>query len=380
MKILYCIAGLFNSAGMERIITEKANYLAEHGHSVIIVTAEQQGREPYFSLNPNIKHIDLGINYSENTDFIRKSIYYPFKRKKHKQKLQNLLSEIRPDIAISTMGNEFLFLHKINDGSKKIAEIHFAKGYRTMNSHNLLWRIRDKYRSWQEEKKLKKYDKFVVLTLEDSHNWANFKNLEIIPNFITSPASPKHDKLYRRFICVGRLSYQKGYDRLIAACSLIKEELQGWRIDIFGAGDMYNSLITDINNAGLQTIIHINHPTPNIEEEYIISDALILPSRYEGFGMVLIEAMAHGIPAISFACPCGPRDIIDNGINGLLVEDGNIELLAQNIKRFIKGDIDIELMNRNARTKSLKFDKENIMGRWINLFQTLTMNPNKELE
>lgn len=376
MKILYCIAGLFNSAGMERIITEKANYLAEHGHSVIIVTAEQRGRKPYFSLNSNIKHIDLGINYSENTNFIRKLIYYPFKRKKHQQKLQKLLSEIRPDIAISTMGNEFLFLHKIKDGSKKVAEIHFAKGYRTMNYHNLLWRIRDKYRSWQEEKKLKKYDKFVVLTIEDSHNWVNFKNLEIIPNFITSPSSPKHDKLYQRLICVGRLSYQKGYDRLIAACSLIKEELYGWRIDIFGAGDIYNRLITDINNAGLQTIININNPTSNIEEEYLISDALILPSRYEGLPMVLLEAMAHGIPAIAFACPCGPRDIIDNGINGLLVEDGNIELLAQNIKRFINGDIDIELMNRNAIAKSLNFDKENIMGRWINLFQTITMNSN----
>lgn len=372
MKIIYCIAGLYNSAGMERIITEKANYLVEEGHNVVILTAEQRGREIFYPLHPKVIHEDLGINYSENRSIIKKAILYPWKKYKHKKKLAKYLYENRPDIVISTMGNEFFFLHSIKDGSKKIAEIHFSKQYRLLYNRKAIWGFIDSIRTIQEQKIASKYDKFVTLTHEDATNWKELTNLAVIPNFITINNNIKQDFTYHRFICVGRLTYQKGYDRLIEACSLIRSELNGgWKIDIFGSGELEETIKKLVIDAGLDNIIEIHPPTKDIEKQYLLSDGILFTSRFEGLSMVLLEAMGCGVPAISFETPCGPKDIITDGKDGILVPNNNVHLFADAILRFINDDRLRQSMSLKAREKASMFDKKTIMSRWELLFSSI---------
>lgn len=141
MKICYCLAGTFNSGGMERVITNKANYLARKGYQVVIITTEQKGRPSFFSLHHAIRAIDLDINYSEDIDknIFLKAVCFLWKRRKHLRALRKRLNAESPDITISTFGTEVTFLHKIQDGSKKIVEIHFSKYFRLQYDRKGLW-------------------------------------------------------------------------------------------------------------------------------------------------------------------------------------------------------------------------------------------------
>lgn len=365
---------------MERITTEKANALSEMGHKVTIITTEQQSRPIYYPLHPSIVHIPLEINYTANKNILVKSIAYFFKKKRHIDKLTRELYRIKPDICVSTMGNEYFFLYKIKDGSKKILENHFTKGYRMMQDRSKWWKIIDFIRSKQEEKIVGKYDKFVVLSHEDKQKWNDINNITVIPNFITLPDRRYVIEMKQRnklLIAVGRLEYQKGLDRIIEACSLIKTDLRGWKIRIYGSGDLKQDLEKQINKEKLQDIISIHPPTPEIGKIYTQSRGLLFSSRYEGFGMVLIEAMSYGTPSISFTCPCGPKDIIQDGIVGILVPNNDIAAFANAIKTYINDTSIQEQFSEASQKRATIFSREEVMKQWSQLFKSLLANDTK---
>ena len=112
MKIAYCIAGTYNSGGMERVLANKANYLSGRGHEVVIITTEQRGQSPFFKLDERIRCHDLGINYETNNgkSLLNKVIRYPLKQWKHKRRLTTTLKQIKPDITVSMFCNDASFL------------------------------------------------------------------------------------------------------------------------------------------------------------------------------------------------------------------------------------------------------------------------------
>jgi UDP-N-acetylglucosamine:LPS N-acetylglucosamine transferase len=113
MKIVYCIAGTYNSGGMERVLTDKANWLCDHGYDITIVTTDQKGREPFFALNDNIPCFDLKINYADNngSSFINKLLHYPIKQCKHKRSLSKLLEKLKADIVVCMFNNDASFIY-----------------------------------------------------------------------------------------------------------------------------------------------------------------------------------------------------------------------------------------------------------------------------
>ena len=174
-------------------------------------------------------------------------------------------------------------------------------------------------------------------------------------------------------IAVGRLDYQKSFDRLLEAWALIPSAVRaGWRLDIFGQGEWETMLRDRIAALGIEESARINAPTKQIFEEYADSAFLVMSSHYEGFPMVMIEAMACGLPVVSFGFKCGPRDIIREGRNGLVVPEGDIPALAAAMARLMTDDALREGMSREARQVVGTYSEERIMQLWKQCFDSLT--------
>ena len=372
MKIVYCIAGTYNSGGMERVLSLKANYLARHGYDVTIVTSDQRGRKMFFDFDKRIKTYDLGINYDINNGkpFADKLLHYPVKQYRHRRRLTRLLKEIRADIVVSMFNNDASFIHKIDDGSRKILEVHFSRYKRLQYGRKGLWRLADRWMAHRDANTAKHYDRFVVLTREDMGYWRGVKNIQVIPNarsFETPYKSYLDDK---RVIAVGRLERQKGFDMLIGIWKSVCERVPDWHLDIIGEGPLHEDLQRQIDRRGISDSVSILEPTPNIIEYYMESSILAMTSRYEGFPMVLLETMTCGVPAVSFACKCGPADIITDGRDGFLTDEGDRNTFADRLVTLM-GDADLrKRMGAEAKKTSERYSVGNIMGRWVSLFNS----------
>ena len=376
MKLIYCTHSLYNPGGMERVLVNKVAYWVEKLHwEVSIVTTDQKGRPAFYALPGGMGMTDLGINYSDDNGKApwRKITGYLIKRHKHKKRLTALLKKEKPDIVISLYPSESSFIPKIKDGSKKVLELHFCKFFRIQYGRKGVLGWIDRRRTKQDERIVRRFDKFVVLTNEDKGYWGDLPNIEVIPNAAMNMGGHFSDVSAHRVIAVGRLDYQKGFDRLIQAWKLIQErdEFKDWHLDIFGQGEWHDMLQKMISDLGLEQTARINRPTNRIGNEYAHSSLIVMTSNYEGFGMVLVEAMACGVPAIAFDCKCGPKDIIRHGENGLLVANGDIQGLAGAMMKLMGDDALRQRMAGHAKAVVDAYSEEAVMDKWIRLFTGL---------
>ena len=370
MKILYSIAGTYNSGGMERVLANKANWLVEHGHEVVVVTTDQRGASAYFPMNNRIECYDLAINYEENNgkSFLNKLIHYPFKQWKHKRCLTALLKELKPDVVISMFCNDASFIPSIKDGSKKVLEIHFSRFKRLQYGRKGLWRLADWWRYKTDARVVSRFDKFVVLTHEDKEYWGNLRNMCVIPNARTFELNQPATLEAKKVVAVGRLNHQKGFDRLINAWSIVDNVVSGWKLQIVGDGELREQLQYNIRELGLSNQINIGRAEKDMMSVYKDASILAMSSRYEGLPMVLLEAQAAGLPIVSFDCKCGPKDVIENGVDGFLVEDGDIEQLAQKLLVLMQDANLRKQMGSAAYAHSERYSEERIMKQWTDLF------------
>lgn len=377
-KIIYCMCSLYNPGGMERVLLNKVRYLKERmGWDVTVVTTDQHGKPTFYPFPDGVRIIDIGINYTDDNgkNPILKTLGYLGRRRRHRKDLTELLLRERPDIVDSLYPSESSFIPAIKDGSKKVLELHFNKYFRIQYGRHGLLGLADRLRTKQDEKIVRKFDSFVVLTEEDKGYWGELPNIEAIPNAAITANASQSDCTAHRVIAVGRLDYQKGFDRLIEAWSIVKKdsEYSDWQLDIFGQGEWKEMLERMIRENELTNCAHINQPTNDIEEEYCHSSLIVMTSHFEGFGMVLVEAMLHGIPAIAFDCKCGPKDIIEDGRNGLLVPEGDVPALAEAMKKLMSDESLCRKMGTEALKIKDKYAEEVVMNRWIQLFERLTL-------
>ena len=376
MKIIYCTHSVCNPGGMERVLANKVTYLVEKLHwDVSIVTTDQKNRPAFYPLPEGVRMTDLGINYSDDNvkHPIGKIFGYLLKRRTHRKRLTELLMREKADIVVSLYPSESSFIPKIKDGSKKVLELHYCKFFRLQYGRSGLLGWIDRWRTKQDKRIVSRFDKFVVLTKEDQGYWGNLPNIEVIPNAAKFMGNEFSDVLKHRVIAVGRLDYQKGFDRLIRAWGIIQqhERFKEWQLDIFGQGEWHDMLQQMIVNLGLSDTLHINKPTNLIGKEYAQSSLIVMTSNYEGFGMVLVEAMACGVPAIAFDCKCGPKDIINNNENGILVHNGDIQGLADAMMRLMKDEGLRKRMSEEAKKVVDTYSEETVMKQWTRLFEFL---------
>ena len=380
LKLVYITPALYMAGGVERVLTLKANYFAEHfGYDITIILTEGKDKPLFYPLSNKIKVINLNIGFEElwSCSFVKKIFVYLKKQRQFKKALTRELMRLRPDITISLLRREINFLNDIKDGSRKIGELHVNRAnYRNfeVNDSNFFKNLFAKFWMHSLVAKLKKLDRFVVLTEEDKDAWPELKNICVIPDPLSFLPTKYSELKERRVIDVGRYVYQKGFDLLLQAWSKIEKLYPDWQLVIFGDGDrtpyenQMKALGIDDNRC------HLNGPTSNVQHEYINSSIFVFSSRFEGFGMVLVEAMACGLPVVSFDCPCGPKDIIKDGEDGILVENGNIELLASSLSILINDESLRKSMSKAGQKNAQRFNIVHIATSTIIISKEVHLN------
>ncbi|UKK60388.1 glycosyltransferase family 4 protein [Prevotella communis] len=377
MKITYIYTALVTRGGADRVITNKANWLAEHGYDVMIVTDTQLGREPIYPLSPKVVLHDLAIDFSlEYGHSLPVRAWWYFKlMRQYRKKLTEVLMKRQSDVVITTLGRDLDFLTKIKDGSVKIGESHiarqFSRNFHLMEQKGGLHKmIAQRWRK-KQEKDVSKLDALVLLTREDANSWKGVTNTFVIPN--PTPFYPEESSTCEshKAICVGRLNEQKGYVYLIDAWTIVSKRHPDWILNAYGSGEIKEQLQMRIDEKGVSNSLILNEPTSDIIGKYLESSIYIMSSRFEGFPMVLLEAMSCGLPCVSFDCPNGAKDIIEDGRNGFLVGYLNVEQLADNICKLIENESLRKEMSNHAREDVKHYLPTEIMKLWERLFSDI---------
>ncbi len=375
LKIVYLTPALYMAGGVERVLTLKANYFAEHfGYDITIILTEGKDKPLFYPLSDKIEVVNLNIGFEElwTCSFLKKIFVYIRKQRKYKKALTNELMRLRPDITISLLRREINFINDIKDGSRKIGELHINRAnYRNYNTEDvgIIKKLFSKLWSANLVSYLKKLDKLVVLTEKDREAWTELNNVVAIPDplsFVPKSVSPLTEK---RVVAIARYSHEKGIDLLLKAWSIAEKRAIDWRLDVFGDGDqtIYEQLIDELSIDRTRCALHGR--TNNVEQEYVNSSLFVLSSRFEGFGMVITEAMACGLPVVSFDCPWGPRSIIEDGKDGFLVKNGDVLALAEGLL-CVMNDDSLRQSMRNAGLRNVqRFSINQIAERWKEIFE-----------
>ena len=377
-KIVYCTPALYSAGGVERIVSVKASYFADVlGYDVTVIVTEGKGRESFFPLSDKVKVINFELGFEElwRASYFRKILLYLQKQRQFKKLLTAELMRIRPDFTISMLRREINFLTDIRDGSKKIGELHVNRAnYRNFeqNDSNILKRMFAKY--WVDSlvKKLKKLDRLVVLTEKSKASWPELSNVEVIPDPLPFQVDAKSDLHAKRIITIGRYAYQKGYDMLLRVWAEIEKKYPDWQLAIYGMGDQ-DSLWNQMRELGIDAdSCLLNGPVNDVIKEYQNSSVFVLPSRFEGFGLVIIEAMSCGVPVVAFNCPMGPDEIISDGEDGFLVPVGDIRALAEKLQTLMQNQELRMKFSETAYRNSGRYRIDKISNQWIQLFTQLS--------
>ena len=377
MRILYIYPELTIKGGADKIIIEKANYFATHGYDVIIVTESQMGRQTAFSLHSAVKHIDLGLDFNKQytQSFLMRGYTYLSLMYQYKKRLWTVLEQEKPDITITTLGRSIDFLTKMKDGSVKVGEVHTVKAhlrsFHLMEQRGFVYHCVARYMKWCTSRRVSKLTVLVLLTKEDAAAWTEAQQTFVIPNpipFYPAEGAPLQNK---KVIMIGRYNDAKGYDYLIPAWTIVHQKHPDWVLDVYGSGELHDQVVQWIKERNLESCILLHDPVENIMEKYLESSICVLSSRYEGFSLVILEGMACGVPFVSFDSPYGPRNIIRNGEDGLLVEYLNPQALADGICQLIENENLRYQLGKRARDNVKRFSKDNVMGQWDELFKSL---------
>lgn len=366
MKLAFFIHSL-SSGGAERVTANLANYWADKGGGVSIITLADVKKD-FYRLDERVERIALNLTADSGNPLT--AIVANLRRI---VALRRELKRVQPDIAVGMMTTANVLLAFAARGLPIV----------TIGSERIHPPMLPLGRAWEWLRRLGYgYLQALVVLTQESCDWVRqhtrARTVAVIPNAVNwplamhAPVMPPEEYLVsgrRVLISVGRLDTQKGFDLLIDAFTGIASPAPDWDLVILGEGAQQEALMLQIKDQGLKQRIRLPGRVGNIADWYNAADLYVMSSRFEGFPNTLVEAMAHGLPAVSFDCDTGPRDIIRHEVDGLLVENGNVEALTLALHRLMTDrSIRQQFAVRAVEVRG-RFSMEKVTGMWEELFE-----------
>ncbi|MFV8346841.1 glycosyltransferase family 4 protein [Flavobacterium sp. ZB4P13] len=366
MKLLYIVPNINNEGGVARVLSIKANYLVEKlGYEVHILTQNEGFSPLFYSFNSNIIFHDL----------LLKGNFFQFFNSFAKG-LKSKIKAIQPNVIIvCDNGLKAYFIPFIlKNKVPLVLEMHSSKFIEErVLKNDFLTKVRSGFLYFFKKTGIKKYDRFVVVTSESIAEW-NINNTIVIPNplwFTSEKSSALENK---KVIAVGRHTYEKGFDRMLQIWKKVVVKHPDWMLEIYGKTSENVNLRLLAENLNISDNVVFYEPVQDIDKKYSEDSFCLMTSRFEGFGMVLIEAMASGLPCIAYDCPCGPRGIISENEDGFLIENGNESDYVKAIETLIENTTLRREMGKRAKLSSEKYNIDAIMETWNQLFIGMKKN------
>lgn len=377
MRIVYCTDSIRYLGGIQRVTVTKANALAAiPGNEVWIVVTDNREGILATPLSPHVRLVDLKVDYYADDQIsklhVLKGIF--IKRHRHRKLLARLLAVIKPDVVIATGTSEKYFIPGIAQGAATIREIHFNTGYRmehARKSGSLFDLVSARVADFIDYRfGIKRYDRLALLTREDrDDNWSGYGRAVVMPNPLTFKAADTAALDNREIAATGRLVELKDFTTLLRVVRKVFDRHPDWHLTIYGEGDERPILERLITELRLKNNVTLAGAVTDIPSRLRESSIYAVSSRFEGFHLGLIEAMEAGVPPVSFACKCGPRDIITDGKDGFLVTPGDTDTFADRICTLIEDRTLRQNMGAAAKRRAADFSIEKITGQWMSLFE-----------
>ncbi|MEN9336607.1 MAG: hypothetical protein RLZZ500_1594 [Bacteroidota bacterium] len=359
MKLLYITNGINGAGGLERILALKINYFIEHfGYEVHLITLNGGHENPFYTFSPQLYFHDIKVGGNP----IQYLLGY-------RKQIRAVVQQVQPNIVLVCDDGlkGFLIPSLIIKGIPTIYERHVSKEIEFHDQMGMLKRNMVRVKHAFMNYFGGRFNRFVVLTQGNTNEWP-LSNLVVIPNCLTFNPEKVADLSAKRLLAVGKHGYQKGFDRLLASWNQIQADFPEWALHIYGKFEDDKALLKQAAQLGISDRVVFHEPTKAILDVYLDSSIFVFSSRFEGFGMVLTEAMACGVPCISYDCHYGPSDIIQNDLDGILVENDDINGFANAMHRLMSNDEERQSMGKKARINVQRYLPETIMPMWQNLF------------
>ena len=371
MRILYVTDALAIWGGLERVLVEKANYLATHNGNEVFMLTISQGEHPFpFPLDNMVTHEDLNIPFYTQYQYsgIRRLLSLRRLHRDCRKGIRQQLNYINPDVILCPRIEFVKDICKVKGDTPLAFESHSSFWTSRFERAGLLRRLH----TWWMNQSAKQAQAVVTLTEGDAAAWRKVNNhVFVIPDVVHLNEKDVYSNVdAKSAVFVGRLSRQKNIGCLLSIWQLVRQRHPDWQLHVYGEkGDIEEPLWQQLHEEGNGITVH--SPTTEILNVYQQHAMLLLTSRYEPFGMVLPEAMSCGLPVIAFDCPYGPADIITDDMDGFLVKDWDIMSFADKVCLLMENQDLRQQMGQAAIRSSQRYRSDRIMSVWQELFESL---------
>lgn len=368
------IASLEGSGGSERALTSRVNYLVKnYNYDITIVTTKLNSCNTYYDINPKVKIKNLPISFSLNS--LLEKIKFILKKDNSTEKpLLEFIDENKFDICSSFGSETFLFKNHLFHPFVKIKENRFTHKKMLTDDkiplHKQLWRYLRFRKSITIQKNM---DYIITLTEEDASFWRKYLDkVKVMPNFIDFEKVRINSSFAKGkiVIAVGRLEKEKDFSSLIHSFQIVSELRTDWILNIFGEGSERKELQDLIFKLRLEDKVFLRGAVKNIYEEYQKSSIYVHTSIYEGFGLTILEAMAHSLPIVAFESVGGVKVLVEDKKNGFMIKNRSINNLAETLIQLIDNSkLSLE-MGKHSREIAERYSEESIMENWHQFYSS----------